>query len=146
MWFLFISIQTNFHTINKRNCNLGEINWLSTLLFRGGENAGDEPQSDSQTRQTAFHNQLQGKAICCCWKRRGKANIKPLLINWNNLKIAGSNIHTRCWLWLSFIYMLSHSSFSALHGLSGASIYPWSVSNSATSRQLCSQETLITAI
>lgn len=37
MWFLFISIQTHFHTINKRNCNLGEINWLSTLLFRGGK-------------------------------------------------------------------------------------------------------------
>lgn len=110
MWFLFISIQTNFHTINKRNCNLGEINWLSTLLFRGGKNAGDEPQSDSQTRQTAFHNQLQGKAICCCWKRRGKANIKPLLINWKNLKIAGSHIPTPPWLWVSYTCSVIHLS------------------------------------
>lgn len=37
MWFLFILIQTHFHSINKRNFSLWEINWLSVLIYRTGK-------------------------------------------------------------------------------------------------------------
>lgn len=87
MWFLFILIQTHFHTINKSNCNLGEINWLSTLILRGGKNVGDEPQNDSQTGRTAFHNQWQeGKRVPLFYeaeKAKRKHLIKWKIFEWS---------------------------------------------------------------
>lgn len=133
----FFSIRTHFHTINKRNCNLGEINWLFTLLFRGGKNVGDEPQSDSHTRQTAFHNQLQRKASCCCccccsWKRKDKVHTYC-----RQPSLTLTEVHVRC---------LAICQFWALGALCSASVSPWCVTKSATSRQMYSQKAMTTAI